>query len=172
MNKYTGEYRHIVNELIKKSFPSLKNRKLFILETYHPIYYWCWAFAFCFFKINIIGVSPRTRKMDLISKKGLFVHELCHIENFRKNTKNRNFLIYRYIKFLLNKNYAKKNERQTDIDGIKKGYGREIWHMKIFISKKESRKMYERRKEMGYLTPQEIRGYIKKFKNHRNLRVK
>ena len=121
----------------------------------------------------MIGVSQRTRKMDLISKGGLFVHELCHIENFRKNNRRHGtFLIYRYLKLLFNKSYVAQNERQTDIESIKKGYGKEILHLKIFVLKKESQKMQERRKKMGYLIPEQIKQYMKKFKNQRNLKIK
>lgn len=173
MNKHVEEYHQIVNDMIRKSFPSLKNRKIFIFEITHPIYPWSWASALSFLGMNLICVNPRTRRLDYIAKKSIFVHELCHIEDFRKNAKkHKTFLLYKYLKILFNRSYASEIEKQADIKSIKKGYGKELLYRTILITKIESKKMREKRRKMGYLTSKEIRAYMKKFKNQKNLNVK
>lgn len=160
MKNYEEKYKKIVKNLIRKNFPLLKKKIIFISEKkLFNLKYSAITSYFIFF--SWIIVHPKVQKYSKSSLDALFVHELAHINLIV----NMNF-IYK-IKFMFRWLFTKKEkenfERDADILTVKKGYGK--GRLKL---KEESKKTYTRQqlKKMrkGYLTSKQIKNYIKKFK--------
>jgi hypothetical protein len=159
MSKYAKKYRGIVKSLIRKDFPKLKRRLIPITEAkIFKLKYSAIAFYFLFF--NWIIVHPKARKYSRDSLKALFAHELAHLDLIV----NMNF--FEKIKFAFGWLFTKKGrenfERDTDLHIVRKGYGEELIKLG-----KQSKKTYTKKdlkkKRKGYLTPRQIKFYIKKF---------
>ncbi|MFH1503637.1 MAG: hypothetical protein ABIE36_03190 [Candidatus Diapherotrites archaeon] len=162
MDAYEKKYQRIVNNLIRKSFPLLKKKIIFVsgkkIFNFNLKYS---AIIIYFIFFSWIIVHPKARKYSKDSLKALFAHELSHIDLIV----NMNLL--EKIKFAFIWLFTKKGkedfERDADILTIKKGYGKE--RLKLG---EESKKTYTRNqwrnKRKGYLNPKQIKYHIKKFK--------
>jgi hypothetical protein len=162
MNKrsYTEEYRKIVNELIKKSFPLLKKKIIFVNEKkLFNLKYSATTVYFIFF--STIWVHPKVRKYSKSSLYALFTHELAHIDLIV------NMTFIDKIKFAFRWLFTKKGkenfERDADILTVKKGYGKNRLKLEG-ESKKTYTKQQLKKMRKGYLSPRQIKDYIKKFK--------
>lgn len=144
------KYQRIVDEIIEKSFPELKEKKIIIKEKTTFSYrahvgYYPWGMQ--------IIISHQLRKFSHKFIKRILFHELCHLEIFKKwgiIRTNLDFLFY-----LLSKKHRLKVEKEANILMIKKGYGKQIL---------EVRKENLKRGLTYSLTENEIKYYIKKFK--------
>lgn len=136
------EYGEIVKRLIKKSFPSLKDKKIFIYESK-----WVWynADASYFLFFSVIRISPHVRKLSDKAKTGLLVHELCHLETFYEKGPVLT-LIGTFLYFLSERIY-RKVERKNDEKVVSKGYGKELkvfrkWAEKNFKDNRRYQRLY------------------------------
>ncbi len=113
-NKYVKKYKKIVNELIRKSFPELKGKKVKIIE-----YNFTKTYGGFVPIINWLGIHKRSRKISRKELEALLVHELCHMEDFSKKgffktllgtllpVFPRKELEYKIDKMVIEKGYAK-----------------------------------------------------------------
>lgn len=156
MRKYIKKYKKIVGELVDKSFPSLKNKKIFVFE------FWLGKFSGGVFwplpNIRIIVVDPRVRKDNKDYVTALFAHELSHLDIFEKRSWIRFF--YLYIKYWLSPKFRKETEYKVDKQAIRKGYAEQSYkrrkkHWKLGVKHKLDR---------YYMSPEEIRSYAKSIK--------
>ena len=79
MGIYVKKYEKIVDELIKKSFPKLKDKKIFLFNFMLSKSFVAYILDLTF--LRFIFVNPK--KMERYSQsdqKVIFVHELCHFE--------------------------------------------------------------------------------------------
>ena len=163
MIKYTKKYQKIVNELIRKSFPELKNRRIkFILIPF-------------FFSLS--GTVMRGRKRDYIfyigrkiSKKdkkafiGFLVHEIAHIKDLQRLPPFDSFVKFNLLNdLLIFLPIFKKFERNADLISIKKGYAKEIYNNVVKASKKYPKWIVNYVHSRGYLSPDKIKSYAKKI---------
>jgi len=135
MNKYIQEYQKIVSTVVKKSFPSLKNKKIRIIEygiLTGPYYFFTSGFEAYLFGTHLVGFNIKLRKLKDSKEEvlnALIAHELCHAEDHEK-FKNDIEIIIHCIKYAISqisgKSYCRITERKTDIQTIKKGYGKEL----------------------------------------------
>ncbi len=147
---YKKEYKKIVNELIIKSFPELKDKKIYIYE-FNSRKYYGEAGKFI---IRRLGISKSLRNAKLILIKGLLAHELSHLSIFEE----RNFLKrISDIKYWFNKKRRTKEENNTIRLAIKKGYAKETYEISIRQRDNPYRKDINR----YYLTPAQIKSYAK-----------
>ena len=141
-------YRKIIDELVEKSFPELKNNKIYIKEKnvkYRAhVSYFPWGMR--------IIVSDKLRKFPEKIVKRILVHELCHLELFLNQGIIKTNLVY--LAYLISQKVRKKTEAEAIILMIKKGYGKEVI---------EARKDNLKRGLRYALTDKEIKSYIKKF---------
>lgn len=151
------KYRKIVNGLVRKSFPKLKDYKIILTEgKILNARYSAVTSYFIFF--SWIHVHPKVRNYSDNAIESLFAHELAHIDLIV----NINF--FQKIKFafswLFTKKGKEKFERDADILTVRKGYDKGLIKLK-----EESRKTYAKeqlkKRRKGYLTTKEI----KKLKN-------
>jgi len=153
------DYKKIINELIKKSFPNLRREVIFVIEKniFNLKYSAIAVYSFFF---SWIIVHPKVQKYSKSSLDALFVHELAHLNLII----NRTFIDK--IKFLFKWLFTKKGkedfERDADILTVKKGYGKERLKL-IEESKKTYTKQQLKKMRKGYLTPKQIKYYMKKF---------
>jgi len=148
--KLINKYKKIINNLIKNSFPILKNRKILVYESI-----WLKLFDFSadakrfpyFFRIR---VNSRLQNYNKKLLSGTFSHELSHLETFAK----MNFFKYYIIRRLkLNfEKYVKKEERETDIIAIKKGYAKAL-----YLQRKSRWKKASKKQKRLYLSQDEIK---------------
>jgi hypothetical protein len=160
MNIYEKKYQKIVNNLIRKDFPLLKKRGIFLSEKrLFNLKYSAITIYFIFF--SWIIVHPKVQKYSKSSLNALLVHELAHIYLIV----NRGF--WEKIKFAFAWAFTKKGkenfEREADILTVKKGYGKSRITL-LEESKKTYTKQQLKKMRKGYLTPKQIKYHIKKFK--------
>ncbi len=161
MSKYVKKYRRIVKELIDESFPKLKNDKIFIFNFLPFAVFIAMVLDVSIFKAIFIS-RKRIKIYSKEERKAILVHELCHIERHKgKNFFQKTFHIIKYILF---RKIRFNEENNTDILVIKKGYGKQILSATLKLRKKYTKNRLKRIDARGYLTPEQIKSYIKKFK--------
>jgi len=147
-------YEKIINRLVNSSFPVLKNKKIKIKKILFSTFCIYSAHTIInLFKKPFIYINPKYFKhYNNFEVKGVFAHELCHLEDFLINNFWRNFV--NGLKYVLSKDYKEKYEKETDKKAICKGYRKEL---KAQRKKRESmkEKNYEKIKRF-YLTSDEI----------------
>ena len=158
---YTKKYRKIVNDLIKKSFPKLKNEDVQIYEIPKWIVWWVNGFVFN----RYIFVTSRLREFNIKAQIGFFAHELCHVED----SQNRPFFLEFFyfmkgnLKWLFFAFSSQKRERKTDLKTIKKGYAKGLYQFEVLREKKFSKKKLSNLLARGYLASRQIKSYAKKI---------
>ncbi len=145
-----NDYKRIMYTLIDKSFPLLKNRKIFVLVTWFRFYaFSAWIPPF----LRVIVLSKRVRHLKESEITGLIAHELCHQERYIQMG------VMRYlgfvIRFLASRDERTAEEKATDRLTIQKGYGRELYE----LSMKSQRDSKHKRINKYYLSPDEIRSF-------------
>jgi hypothetical protein len=170
-NEYMIKYRKIVTELIEESYPLLRNKKIRIRE--YGIFYFPWYFITTGYSgYRLIGINKKTRKYDDLVVRGLLAHELCHVETVEKHlTKNMLVNIIGLICYggkylissIIDSPFSKRIERETDIETIKKGYGKELCAMANMREREFPNWKLSRVYKRGYLKLEEIKYYMEQF---------
>lgn len=148
----TTKYDKIIKELVNSSYSVLKNKKIKVKRVFFP--------QFCRFSvyvsIRVIHVNTKyTNRYNNFELKGLFTHELCHIEDFLINNWWWNFV--HVLKYGFSKSYRERYEKETDKKAICKGYRKELKafrEKRLGIKDKNLKKM-----KRFYLSPKEIENY-------------
>lgn len=161
MNHHEEKYNKIVRELIKKSFPELKKSIIFINYIDSP---YCkhnaTVFEFFIFKWIIVFKKAKNYSKDALI--GMFAHELSHLAIIKK----RNF--FQKIAYFWSWPFSKKKraefERKTDIEVVKKGYGKQRIELNKFSFKGKTKEQLGEIRKKGYLSNKEIRYHMKKLK--------
>jgi len=149
MNEYVEKYRKVVNELINKSFPSLREKKFKIFEFGIIRIYGIYLFG------NFIGMNKKCRDFSEDEIKGILGHELCHAEYSNKIGFLKSCLIF--IRYWLFLKLRIKEEIKTDKQTIKKGYAKELFELARKIE------LDLDRKDVRYgLSSEQIKTYAKK----------
>jgi hypothetical protein len=153
------KYKKIINNLIKKSFPELKNKKIYVFDLKSNGLFGISITFLPFF--DFLGLNYS--KLKNISDKaltGLIVHELCHFSIYEKRSFFENLKL---IDYCFNPKRRRVEEKLTDELSIKKGYAKEIIESNKFILKNLDNKNKKIFKEF-YLSPSQIKAYAKKIK--------
>ncbi len=145
----TTKYEKIIKELVNSSYPVLKNKKIKVKRVFSPQFCRFTAYA----TISFIHVNPKyTSRYNNFELKGVFAHELCHIEDFLTN--NKWWYFVHGLKYIFSKSYRERYEKDTDKKAICKGYRKEL---KAFREKRWSIKDKNLEKiKRFYLSPKEI----------------
>jgi len=161
MNKSIKESQKIVDQLIKKSFPELRDKNIKVFEIPKWIVWWVGGFVFKRFVI----ITKNVTNLDKESLKGLFAHELCHVEDSIKRTYIQETIqaIRESLSWLFNTLYSKNIERKTDLRTIKKGYAKELFKYSSEREKRKPKKTLIALYNRGYLSPKQIKSYAKKI---------
>jgi len=163
INKFRKKYQKIVDELIKKSFPELRGKKVKVDLIPKWLVWWVGGFVFKRFIFLTENVNKITDKSPRV---GIFVHELCHVEDsIRRNYfKEAIQFIREVVGWFFGSKYSFNVERKTDIKSIKKGYARELFEYAVQREKRYSKGKLKILYGRGYLSSQEIKSYAKKIK--------
>ena len=117
MNKYTRKYRKIVNNLIKKGFPRLSNKKIKLkIKKIKKGSMRADGYITKIFRITIDPIKYKNATDEQIS--GAIVHELVHFEDYLDMNLIDSLLLF--VKYHFHKKFTEKFEKQTDIKTIKK----------------------------------------------------
>lgn len=146
-NRYILIYRRIINTLINRSFPILKNKKISIYEE-RKLKFSADANKFPFYGLRL-RTHPRLRKYSKKLLVGLFAHELCHLEDFEERP------LYHYFIRNFKKKPDKIEEEKTDKTAIQKGYAMNLY------AQRASRWSSNNQNKKFYLHPLEIKEYAK-----------
>ena len=147
------KYKKIVNYLIRKSFPILRGKKiyisyLFISKKYSGGAVWILPF----WRVLFVNKKRKFTKKQLI---GLFAHELGHFELFQK----RGWFGFLFVLlfYWTSSKFRKKEEERVNKLIIKRGYAREYYDLekKFYNNKLKSSKFY--------LSSEEIKSYAQKI---------
>ncbi len=160
MGKYLKNYKKIVDELVKKSYPKLNPK--FIWVTKSPIQIsWPSASITYFGFAAWIVVFPKAKNYSEDHLRGLLAHELAHYELIL----NMNFI--EKLKFAFKWLFTKKGkawfETEADKYAIKKGYFRGLYSLILKLEKSMDKERFYRRKDRGYLSSKQIKAYAKKI---------
>lgn len=142
--------RALTSDIIKQSFPVLKDKKIFVFTG--PLRFYAfsvWVPPF----LRVIVISTKTRDFDRKVLIGLIVHELCHQERYIEMG-TVNYLVFA-VKFLILKRIRSAEEKATDRLTIEKGYGRELYELSSITHKDRKHKKINDL----YLSLEEIRAY-------------
>lgn len=151
-DNYLKRYYSIVNGLILRSFPNLKNKKIKIYESKNLKFS---ADAKKLPWILRIRTNPRLRKYSKKQLIGIFAHELSHLEKF-VNDSWFEYYILRYFK-AMSKRFIKNEEIETDKQAIRKGYAKELYLQRNSRWKAKGKKIEKIRKL--YISPTQIKEY-------------
>ena len=157
---YTKKYKRIVDSLIKKSFPELRDKKLFVTETSEVKERYS-AMVIKLLIFSWIRVNKRCRKYSNKAVMALFAHELAHQDIIKRM--NFSEMISYFWLWPFSWRRRADFENRTDKLVIEKGYARGLSALvkESFIGK--SKKFIEHRRKMRYLFPEEIKSYAKKI---------
>jgi len=148
--KYKEKYQKIIDELISKSFHSLK-KKIKAFEFKITKLYGIYIPLF-----DYVGVNKLCRKFSDKEIRGILAHELCHAELSRKYGILKNFFLYSM--YWIIPSIRKDEEIKTDKLTIKKGYAKEL-----ILSSKRLEEKYPNYKDKTFISPEQIKSYAKKI---------
>jgi len=153
MMKYKEKYQKITDELIEKSFPELKGKRIWIKEysglssggaIYTPFF-------------EILCINKKIRSFTKDQQIGLIAHELSHFSIFLRRGFFKGML--KGLLYFSSGNHRKQEETKTIKLSIKRGYGKQYHN----LSKIAWRDAKRRRRNKFYLSPKEIKSYAKKI---------
>jgi hypothetical protein len=105
--------------------------------------------------LNVIILNKDVRDKDIDYKIGLLVHEISHIDLYQKISWFK--YLYEGFLYLTSKKFRSKNEWETEMHAIKKGYVNQVCHY--------SKEREEFRIKYGYMTSKAINEYANSLKN-------
>jgi hypothetical protein len=158
--------RQYASEIIEKSFPELKNKKIEIKTFSSDSDYFQSRFTFGRFLTfralrYVIFVNPSVYERNAPEKgiRAILAHELSHIAYYVR--KNRLQLLG--LVSLVSDNFTRKFERRTDLEAISRGYGPGLISYRNWLYENIPPKNVKIKKR-NYLTPEEIEVELKKLK--------
>ena len=127
--------RALTSDIIKQSFPVLKDKKIFVFTG--PLRFY--AFSVWIPPLyRVVVLSNKTRDFNTKVLTGLIVHELCHQERYIEMG-TVSYLVFA-VKFLILKRIRSAEEKATDRLTIEKGYGRELCELSSITHKDRKHK--------------------------------
>jgi hypothetical protein len=161
---YKKRYKKLIDEIVRKSFPELKEYNIIPIEVSKFFPFGSFAQR-GFGKFFIIMNKYHYRELNNDALRGNFAHELCHIVLDHRHYSGIGDLFHNFRKFLsfaFNTRFSRDIERKVDRETVKRGYAKYLlashkaWE--IFLSPKNITNLHSR----GYLTPKEIKSYGKR----------
>lgn len=152
------DYNKQMQEMIKKSFPKLKNKRIWIYESNNTKFKSASADTYYFLFFWRIRLAKRLRTYPKNYIKAILAHELGHVEIFQK--KNLIGKAIHNVIYFLSRRYREKEEKNVDKLAIEKGYGKELYLFRKYNLSIADEKTKEKIR-MYYLSPKEIKKYIK-----------
>ncbi len=156
-------YKKLVKEMRKKSFPEIKG-KIWIIKI--PFSIPGGAVFWLFPRLNILALTTKCFELKKSVLIGLLAHELSHFSIFQRKKWICFYLFF--IKYLFNHKYRIKEEKKADRLAIKKGYGKELIEVKIEAKKICKGTKYENfvheKISNNYLSVKDVEKYMSKIK--------
>lgn len=150
MQSTLEKLRQLTSDIINRSFPLLRNKKIFVFTG--PLRFYAFSVWIPPF-LRVIVISTKARDFGRKVLTGLIVHELCHQERYIKMG-IFNYLVFA-VRFLILKRIRSAEEKTTDRLTIEKGYGRELYELSSITHKDRKHKKINDL----YLSLEEIRAY-------------
>ena len=141
-------------DIIEKSFPLLKHKKLYLYTTKSKKYV---GGATKLPFINVIRINKKLLN-DNQYLIGVLSHELSHLERFTKMGWIKYFFVG--ISYWINGSARTKEEMEVNKLSIRKGYAKELYYAMV----KNEQNPYAKKIRKYYMTPSEIKSYAIKIK--------
>lgn len=159
MKNYKEFYKHLVDQIIEKSFPSLRNKLIFVNEIKIFNFRHSANTTYLIF-LSFITIHPKVKKYPKKAIIALLAHELAHLDIIaRKN-------LFRKISFAFNWLFTRKGkfnfERDADTLTVNKGYGKGLAKLVKLAKGSPSKERLKNKSKKGYLSEKEIRKFITK----------
>ena len=148
MRNILNESRKITTNLIDRSFPKLKDKRVKLFLS--PIGF----YAFCL-PGNFIGITKDCAKLTKKELKGILAHELCHAEQYKKIGLIKSCIKLLY--YFISPKFRMKMEIEADKMVINKGYAKEL-----ILSTKKIRLNISKNEKIYGLSPRDIKTYAKR----------
>ena len=154
------DYKKIVKEMRKKSFPEIKG-KIFIIKFKLPIGS---MGMLCLIPcMKFIFIHPKNDKKPVNQIRGILAHELSHFSRFGKKSWIKSFVnAFRY--WITSKKWRTKEEKETDKLTIRKGYGKELFSARFELEKNSKENSKYKKFLKYYLSSKEIKKDMDKIK--------
>ncbi len=153
----------LVAEIIEKSYPELKDKRIEIKSFASKSDYFQSRFSFgrflTFRRMNyIIYVNPKVYELNAPENgvRAILAHEIGHILYYSR--KNRVQLLG--LVNLSTKGFTQKFERRTDLEAIRRGYGEGLIAYRTWLYENIPMKSVDVKKR-NYFTPEEISAIMK-----------
>jgi len=154
--EFIDRYREIINELMDKSFPELKNIKIH-LEIKKLENSSMWAKRTFLGKYIVIIDPLKYKNANYNQIEGALAHEFVHFVDY----KMQNIFMFLLDKILYKfRGYKIKKERETDRKAIQRGFAKQLYSNRKFRIKKSTKK-YIKNILIFYMSPNEIKSYAK-----------
>jgi len=167
MVKYKEKYQKIIDELISKSFPSLKKKEIKILKIPFISFLSFGTVVRGKKKNYLVLFGEPKQKKSYEASVGFLAHELSHLEDLEKLSVLRAFLEYNIINDLsidfLFLPIFNKMERDADVKAIKKGYAKNLFINHKTVAKRYPKWIQKMAYKRGYFSPEQIKSYAKKI---------
>jgi hypothetical protein len=154
----------IVAEIVEKSYPELKDKRIEIKSFASKSDYFQSRFTFgrflTFRRMNyIIYVNPKVYELNAPENgvRAILAHEIGHILYYSR--KNRVQLLG--LVNLSTKDFTQKFERRTDLEAIKRGYGEGLIAYRTWLYENIPLKSVDAKKR-NYFTPEEVSAIMKR----------
>ncbi|MFH1290881.1 MAG: hypothetical protein ABIH92_05765 [Nanoarchaeota archaeon] len=151
--------KKIIEQLIKKSYPSLRNIKIHLNLWKQPRGSMMATKSIWGYYIFVDSKKYENAGDNILT--GGLAHELAHLEHYKKISFLQNFL--ETIKYIFSKQFRRDVEIKTDKKTIKKGYGKELLINTEFRIKTAHEKDIKYKRQF-YMMPNEIKSLMKKKK--------
>jgi len=148
----------IINEVVAKSYPELKNKKIEVKTFQSELDYFQSRFSLgkmlTFQKMRyIIFVNPKVFEKNAPESgiRSIIAHEIAHVLYYSK----RNRIELLGLIKLSSKDFTQKFERGADLEAIARGYGSGIKDYRQWLYQNIPQKNLEEKKR-NYFSPEEI----------------
>src|SRR3989344_3021692 len=147
MYKNTEKYQRVVDELIRKSFPELKGRIIFMREVKSKSWYSAKTVDLLFFKG--ISIYPQCRNYSKDALKGVLAHELSHLSIITDMSITEKLIAF--FKWISSKKERADFEKRADMQVIQRRLGKYLLQFRkegfLRKTKAQLKEIYRR----GYL---------------------
>lgn len=158
----------IINEVIEKSYPELKNKRIEVKTFQSESDYFRARFSYgkylTFQKMRyIVFVNPKVFEKNAAANgiRSIIAHELAHILYFAE--RNRFELLG--LASLSSKNFTQKFEHRADLEAISHGYGDGLKEYRAWLYQNIPPKNLAGKKR-NYFAPEEIEKVMKLFQQN------
>ncbi|MEK6925958.1 MAG: hypothetical protein AABW50_01625 [Nanoarchaeota archaeon] len=155
VKSFQDKCRRLAVNIIKKSFPELKNKRILVFtvpfrKAYSGMIFWLfWPLP------QLIFINKKRNKESIQYLNGLLCHEICHLVLIERRGFAKS--VFRGIFYFIIPKLRRLIEDEVNRFAIQKGYSKEIH----FFTKKVEKKKTSAGIQRFYMNSEDIKNYAK-----------